>query len=738
MINPLAKIVPILLLGAIVSRPCAAETPAPAPDDASDWTTDLIMPPKPGAPTPAPTTSEGGFSSAEQIKFGEDMRSHVLDQICRNAQIPLNHTFSLSDYGGLGVNGVRQLRVMPNNQVAIEDSQKVSLDLGHNLLTKEVGADTFGLWIGAHFDGTSQVIRPMPTQNSCDEIWRLLKLNDSKSVFPFKAERLAEMGVGELWKLPAVLTIGHAESLSRAFTEASGAVATPVISFGVSQTGAAMMTVYRMSSDKIRFRFRISHARIHNKSGAIVAVYPAIHVFTAPANILIKVLDSALTNQISHYLTENIGLVFTTSDGQQLMMEFILDPKNPQDMEELATVLKGDFVTLLKMAQRMVNLQASAARAQNDFKDLEKEQVSAFKRPANFPGLDINHTDASTLHLMLPFLFDHARGATLADDKIIRLDDQAGEVHIYRSEKTVATGLFDVPIKGQLVKHNKLMSAQAFSLKDKDGKTSAPQAVYIQQEGFLRKDSDGVRDMAADINGILSMIGAKGGAPNPKTSLPLDRLLPPEPATVSHQAHGQTSTAYPSYHDGAMAFTLVLNEKAVAAIADSAGELVVRSFANTLVDDWDRKVVNWILDNGAKKDGTLAVDGDAIKKEFNTDDHGVQWIRGVCMKATDLLKDVAAVRAAATPEARAQAMVALMSGRGKSDLAYDDMMKVLVQLVEPQDVTADLVMNINKEIKGDPNLRTHMLLKKNRPENLGLKAAGEAKNRFAQPSELVD
>jgi len=61
-----------------------------------------------------------------------------------------------------------------------------------------------------------------------------------------------------------------------------------------------------------------------------------------------------------------------------------------------------------------------------------------------------------------------------------------------------------------------------------------------------------------------------------------------------------------------------------------------------------------------------------------------------------------------------------------------------VQLVDPMDVTADLVANINKDIKGDPNLHTHMVLKKDRPDNPGLKKAGEAKNRFAQPSELVD
>ncbi|MBI3552093.1 MAG: hypothetical protein HY077_06210 [Elusimicrobia bacterium] len=737
MINPMAVIVAtVLMMG---SSPAAA---AAAPDDETDWTTDMISPPPaPGHPAPAPTTPEGGFSDSERIRFSEGMREHVLDQICRKAEIPLGHTFPLTNFGGVGVEGVRRLRVLPDNRVAIQDSQKVFLDLGHNLVTEQIGKETVGISVGGHFDGTSFVLRPMQTTNSCAEIWDLLKVTQSKSIIPFKAQRLAEMGVGELWKLPAVLTIGHSESATRTLRAAdpSGITETTTISFGIGQTGASIMSVYRMSEDKMRFRLRISHARIHNKGGSILAVHPAIHIFSAPAGILIKVVDSQTTRLLSHYLTENIGIFFASTDGQQLMMEFILDPRNPEDMDELASVLRGDFVTLLKMAKRMVTLQANADRARKDFGELEKEHEARFKRPANFPGLDIYHAQSRNLHLMLPFLFDHVRASTLADDRIVRLDAQGGEVHIYRSDRNVNSGMIDVPIKGQLVKHNSQQSAQSFAFKDKDGKTTEPQAVYIRQGGFLRMASDEVRGIAVDVNEILGMVGARGGEPNPRTKLPLDRMLPPEPEVSVRQVHGQETRISPTYHDGSLTFTLVLNEKAVAAIIDASGELVARSFANTLIDRWDRKAVGWILDNGGlQADGRLAVDGAAVKKEFSTDDHGVQWLRAQCEKASEIIKDIAAVREAATPEARSEAMVRLMSGRGESDLAYGEMMKVLVQLVDPRDVTADLVFNVNKEIKGDPNLHAHMLLKRNRPENDGLKRAGEAKNRFAQPSELVD
>jgi hypothetical protein len=731
-------LVAVLALGSLLPLSCFAQTAA-APDDETDWTLEAPRKTPPGATIPM--SPEEGYASPERIQFTEGMRRNVLDQLCRNAQIPLSGSFNMGNVGSAGAQVLRRLRVMPDNHVALEDQDTVNLSLGHNLLTAMEGAATFGLWVGGSFQGTSLVIRPMPTTNSCDEITRLFKLTDAKTVFPFKPERLTDMGVGELWKIPAVVTIGHAESVTEPIS--NGNWGSGVISFGIGQTGTAMMTVFRMAPDKIRFRFRISHARIHNKSGQIVATYPAATLFATPANILRKTVDNALADQIANYLTATFSLIFQNTDGQQLLMEFILDPNKPEDMQELAAVLHGDFDVLLKMAQRMINLKATPERAQKDFVDLETEQQAALQRKANFPGIDVYHKATRSLHLLFPLLFDHTSGSDLGDDRIVRLDDQGGEVHLYHANSNSASGLINVPIKGQLIKHNVQQSAQSFVFKDKDGKTSDPQAVFIQQEGFLRDNSDDVRRMAADMNSILSMAGARGGAPNPRTALPVDRLLPPEPATAVHPTAEQDSAAAPSYHDGNLALTLALNEKAVASILAASGDLIVRCYANTL-DGMDKAVMNWVLQNGQmNQNGILSVDEDALSNRFFHGDprdqqDQIDWVRRLCRTATDIVTDIATVRQAPTPEARAQALVKVMAGKGESGLAYDDIMKVLVQMADPLDIAADLVINVNKDIKGDPNLHAHMALKKDRPDNLGLRQAGDAKNRFAQPSELVD
>ena len=86
-----------------------AETPPSAPDDDTDWTVDVPTKTPTGG-VAQPTTPEGGFSQPDRIIFGEKMREHVLDQICRNAQIPLGHKFDLAGYGSAGADVVRRLR----------------------------------------------------------------------------------------------------------------------------------------------------------------------------------------------------------------------------------------------------------------------------------------------------------------------------------------------------------------------------------------------------------------------------------------------------------------------------------------------------------------------------------------------------------------------------------------------------------------------------------------------------
>jgi hypothetical protein len=106
--------------------------------------------------------------------------------------------------------------------------------------------------------------------------------------------------------------------------------------------------------------------------------------------------------------------------------------------------------------------------------------------------------------------------------------------------------------------------------------------------------------------------------------------------------------------------------------------------------------------------------------------------------AAALLTDLAAARGAKTNEEKAQALATMIGGKGKSDLAYEDSLRVLVQLVDPMDLSGDFVANIQSSSKDVKSANNHLVLKKDRPEVPLLKDAGDAKARFAQPSILVD
>ena len=46
-----------------------------------------------------------------------------------------------------------------------------------------------------------------------------------------------------------------------------------------SQTGAATLTIYRMSESELRFRFRIDRVKVRSRGGSVVATIPMVVIF---------------------------------------------------------------------------------------------------------------------------------------------------------------------------------------------------------------------------------------------------------------------------------------------------------------------------------------------------------------------------------------------------------------------------------------------------------------------------
>ncbi len=161
----------------------AAEAASVEPD--SEWDLFVPNPATPSSPI-GPTTPEGGFSSPEQVRFGEKMRGRVLDQLCRHLKIKYDYNLP-GDFNGTGVGLRRWLAPLPDGRLTIVDEEKLSVGFGHTFTQalEQVPGVNASVWAGARIEGASMVIRPLQGKATCKEVDRLIDLRDIKTVLPF-------------------------------------------------------------------------------------------------------------------------------------------------------------------------------------------------------------------------------------------------------------------------------------------------------------------------------------------------------------------------------------------------------------------------------------------------------------------------------------------------------------------------------------------------------------------------
>src|SRR5581483_2985769 len=123
---------------------------------------------------------------------------------------------------------------------------------------------SLSLTFGAGVQGQSVVVRPLGEKKSCKELGKLLNVFDFKTAIPLKAERIARMETGEVWRLPLTVSIS-----------ATPAVGVPVapqttvsLHLGASDNGTVTATLYRMGPKQLRFRFRLQRAFIREAGGS--------------------------------------------------------------------------------------------------------------------------------------------------------------------------------------------------------------------------------------------------------------------------------------------------------------------------------------------------------------------------------------------------------------------------------------------------------------------------------------
>jgi len=685
----------------------------------------------PGSPV-GHTTAEGGFSAPERVVFVEKMRKNVLDQLCRNIKLEYNYSLP-GDFSGTGAGFKRWLAPMPDGRLTIVDEERLSVGFGH-AFTKTAGSAGVGLWLGGRIDGSSMVIQPLAGTSTCKELDTLADLRDIKTVLPFKGARIAAMKVGELWRLPFRLTVGHTESVTAVPLEDLAVSLT----FNGTETGAATLTLYRLSESELRFRFRIDRVEIRTRGGQIAQTIPAIQFASLGANVLARFVDHEIASAMNRYTLASLGWSNPRSNGKRVLLEYVVDPRDPAAAEAVAQALHGDFKALVQMARRLGTQQATGESTEAAYLEQKAKHDAEFGAAA-YAAIDTYSEKARSITLNLPFLTSQHWSKLQGDNTLKRYSGDGGEYHFQRADKSRASEYLNIPFVGPLVKDNVQRDVQVVTQAKAGESFGDPIVVYLQQHGFLRATESSVRRKAEELASIMALAGTRGGGRNERLALPLEGRFNEPPVPVYGGRNGQQTNQEPGDRKGMLAFTLVINEAGVKQLTSATAEDILKSYAAV---SESQPAARWLLANSKmSENGSLDYDWKTARRAFPDEDGRrsaeLGELETLAKEASGLVADLLAARGAPDNQARAKALAEAFGGLGKSGLAYDRALKVFIQLVDPMNLTGDFVAAVKRPGK-DADLAMHLMLKRNRPENELLRGAGSAKWRFAEPSILVD
>lgn len=719
----------------------ALEIPAVPVNPDSDWA--------PAAPDSEPGDSNPG--APERSGFWERMQGKAFDQICKSIKLRTGQGVDFPGYGGARAQVERKMERTAAGTFALIDRIELSLNggLSQSLLSGPEG----GLFVsvGTTLKGESMVVRPLGTKKSCDELGRLVNVLDMKAAIPLSPDRIREMKVGELWRIPMTLHIGVGLGASAADLPAS-------VSLGRGKEGRAAVTLYRLSEDKVRFRLRIDKADVRSRGGDVAYSIPGVALGLPETDTIIleqlaKLVDRQIARTISRYLTARLGLSAGKRTGRMLMIEYVLDPRDEAEMTALRELMRGDL-NALTMLRDLVS-RAGRALIDQD-KDPVREEIAELvgrhsgnlERQPTFVGADDYERNGRRFAFKLPILWDYENASGRERDEILILDEDGGGHRVLKADKRKESGFLDIPFLGEMSMNHTQKTAQVISSVAGDGTVSEPAAVFLRQEGFLRSGASTAREMAEEADAIASLVGVRGEGRNARTSLPVETLFPKDSLMLPASSHGPRDHDMPrekQYHRGISAFTLTFSREAVADIIAAPNETVLKSFVNALgyAEQEMMKRVMPLL--SIKDDGSVAYSRREAEKALGYDDwrdeggrQAMAELSHLASQATRVIQDLAAARNAPSPKERADRFYEAMSGDGRSGLAYEDILKVMVQLVDPADVSAEFFVNVEKRRKGEKDVATRLLLNPNAGDGRMIGEASRDRARFAEPSILTD
>ncbi|MCG2726619.1 MAG: hypothetical protein L6420_10320 [Elusimicrobia bacterium] len=696
------------------------------------------------------------YDTNEFIQFWDDLREDVWEDICKAARLDLSEKAEIADIVGIKGKFKRYLKQYPDKRIALIDEVGVGFTGNHTSEIFNIADNPFNVSFNAKMEGKSIVVRRLNGIKYCDEILPLLDLRKVKTILPVKAERISKMKPGEIWKFPIILSIGLGGSISHNFNGLSVS-----LSFGSSREKKPSITLYKMDEKTLRLRVRLDRATFKSvgaSAGAFSVSAGDIGLFETE-NLLTKLVNKEIAREFNKYLSLKLGLSHDRAKGKKILIEFLLDARDSEQIDRLVDFLKGDLGVLrklLKMGSQFnnVDVENDIQAGSDALNDMDNVGEDSLETESNFVGSAHFNSHGNAFNVQIPLLHSCQSDSNLRYDRYQTVEGKE-ILHSHQASQNISRSSINIPWIGKRHKRNVRQTMYVVNYEKMGGEVSEPVVLYQRYDGAVRYSESTARSMIEDANDILQYAGTNGEGTNPDYTIDTNPLFPKLAEAENNPEYDENGFAIPparrQYKSAILSFSIVFTKTAIRDIINAPAKLVMKAFFNILAG-FNKKVIDQVahlfdITADGKVKYSYGEVARVLKKEFywmdDNDDREspMNAVRDVCYKVSRIVADLASVKNAAGWKEQSKLMAKVLSGKSKSRIGYSRMLKLLVQFVNPKNLYANINFQTHKKIEGEEDITVKQDFFN--PEagmnyDSQMANATELRNMFNNPSTLTD
>ena len=685
--------------------------------------------------------------TTELTNFWGNLTENTKDKLCKAANIKINQGANIIPEIGIEGGLRREFKSYPDQRLALVDeiSLKLNVTLGTELLSvPNVGS--LSVSIGGGLEGKSMVVRPLENNSYCKNLGMLVKLYDVKTVLPMSAKRIGEMETGEVWKLPVVVRYSFGAGVGANF---NGIVN---VSIGASETKERKPTIslYKVDENSMRVRFRVDHVTVKSVGAAVGTVdIPAGDLgVMSGENLIATTVNRTLASQINKFIAFKPGYNYYRVNGQKLLLEFYVNPNNPEQIEKLAEFLKGNIGTIeqfIKLGLRFDQFSETSDTQSGvgEIEELAAQAGAGIGATNTFAGTDHYNSSGHNFNITVPIIHSHQTNWTAAYHRYQSLGSSA-TVHVQQRTRESNGDSLNLPFAGTMSKHNSKRDVYVVNQEGKDGAVTRPVMLYQKYEGFVRKDDPRARQMLDETNAVLKYAGMRGDGVNMSNTLPSASIFPPLPPVEHNYDDQNQSDPTKTYRSAVIAFKMVFAEQAVQDIVFAPAQLIMKSFMNVMRET-EGAIIDKVMDLFTiNKKGEVDYDYKAAQKRLGVtafdDNNGtnpLDIVRTLAHAATEFIEKLSSVKQQAGWKGQSE-QLAKVAATG--DMRYEDFLKVVIQMTDTKNISSEIYIHTDKRVKGEADVNQNYTMFNTRENGFDntIASVQQMRERFADPAELTD